>query len=86
MLIVYYYVSYIPAGLIGQLNSESFSLLSKIQSKMATLIKSVGNISHEVYPLYMHADESICMKRGVEDSITTRTFWWQVMYEQYVIY
>ena len=47
------------AGLIGQLNSESFSLLSKIQSKMASLIKSVGNISHEVYPYICIRDKGI---------------------------
>lgn len=36
-------------GLIGQLEVSTFSLLSKLQEKMAAAITSVGNIEHEVY-------------------------------------
>ena len=36
-------------GLIGQLKQETFKILDKLQQKMASCIKSVGNIEHEVY-------------------------------------
>ena len=39
------------AGLIGQLNPDAFLLLMKLQNKMASVVKTVGNIEHEVYPL-----------------------------------
>ena len=42
---------YYDAGLIGQLEMSTFSLLAKLQEKMAAAVKSVGNIEHEVYPL-----------------------------------
>ena len=41
------------AGLIGQLEMSTFSLLAKLQEKMAAAVKSVGNIEHEVYPLLL---------------------------------
>ena len=58
------------AGLIGQLNPDAFSLLMKLQNKMASVIKTVGNIEHEVYPLterereYTYLDKSdiSCLK------------------------
>ena len=37
-------------GLICQLSVETFTLLSKVQDRMAKVVKSVGNIEHEVYP------------------------------------
>ena len=37
-------------GLIVQLKPEIFAMLMKVQSKMVVIIKSVGNIEHEVYP------------------------------------
>jgi DNA damage-binding protein 1 len=40
-------------GLIGQLEMSTFSLLAKLQEKMAAAVKSVGNIEHEVYPLLL---------------------------------
>ena len=40
-------------GLIGQVRPEVFSLLMKLQNKMATAIKSVGNIEHESYPFML---------------------------------
>ena len=40
----------LAAGLIGQLTSETFTLLMKLQNKMASIVKSMGNIEHEVYP------------------------------------
>ena len=38
------------AGLVGQLEMSTFSILSKLQENMASAIKSIGNIEHEVYP------------------------------------
>ena len=47
-------------GLIGQLKPEIFSLLMKLQNKMTTAIKSVGNIEHEVYLLvHTFSNESL---------------------------
>lgn len=42
--------SLFTAGLVGQLIPETFTLLMKLQNKMASIVKSVGNIEHEVYP------------------------------------
>ncbi len=41
-------------GLVGQLSSETFSLLSKLQENIAKIITSVGHIEHEVYPNTVH--------------------------------
>ena len=37
-------------GLIGQLSTETYSLLSRLQENMAKAVTSVGHISHDVYP------------------------------------
>lgn len=37
-------------GLIGTLNLDTYTLLSKLQQKMAASIKSIGNVEHEMYP------------------------------------
>ena len=44
----------LATGLIGQLTSETFTLLMKLQNKMASIVKSMGNIEHEVYPSNCH--------------------------------
>ena len=41
---------YFLSGLIGQLEPGVFSLLMKLQVELARIVKSVGNIEHEVYP------------------------------------
>ena len=46
--------SLFTAGLVGQLTPETFTLLMKLQNKMASIVKSVGNIEHEVYPSNHH--------------------------------
>ena len=38
-------------GLIGQLTREKFNILDNLQQRMASCVKSIGNIEHEVYPL-----------------------------------
>ena len=38
------------SGLVLQLKPEIFSMLQKVQAKMVTVIKSVGNIEYDAYP------------------------------------
>ena len=38
------------SGIIFQLEPSVFELLSRLEKKMSRVIKSVGNIEHEVYP------------------------------------
>ena len=38
-------------GLIGQLSRDTFNILNNLQQRMASCVKSIGNIEHEVYPL-----------------------------------
>ncbi|XP_003389315.1 PREDICTED: DNA damage-binding protein 1-like [Amphimedon queenslandica] len=45
-------------GLIGTLNMDTYTLLSKLQQKMAANIKSVGNIEHEIYRSFSNEHRS----------------------------
>ena len=40
----------LSSGIIFQLESAVFELLSRLEEKMSRVIKSVGNIVHEEYP------------------------------------
>ena len=51
--------SSLAAGLIGQLTSETFMLLVKLQNKMASIVKSMGNIEHEMYPSNHHSQANL---------------------------
>ena len=46
----YLFYSHIT-GIVFQLEPSVFELLSRLEKKMSHIIKSVGNIDHEVYPL-----------------------------------
>ena len=59
MLNKFYFIS---PGLIGQLKPEVFSLLMKLQNKMTSVVKSIGNIDHEEYPYSnLHARCGVCV-------------------------
>jgi DNA damage-binding protein 1 len=45
-------------GLIGQLNNDTYSILSALQQKMVASIKSVGNIEHEIYRSFSNEHRS----------------------------
>ena len=54
-------------GLIGQLKPDVFSLLMKLQNKMAVVIKSVGNIEQDSYPLDLLREGGVEGIRGRKD-------------------
>ena len=58
------------SGIIFQLEPSVFELLSRLEKKMSRVIKSVGNIEHEVYPAlpnYLNAHD--CVVREVHIAI-----------------
>ena len=71
-IIVHLYYYY-RIGIIFQLEPSVFELLSRLEKKMSHVIKSVGNIEHEVYPMlqgfffFRNIDQGVnrdCLNRG----------------------